>query len=122
MRTDASTFVFVYGTLKRGFCRASALANQQFLGDAQTVPKYRLVNCGDYPGLLASEPGKSIRGELYAVDVYCLQRLDDIEAVNEDLYRRGPIELESPYHQTPVVAYFYNQDTTNMPECGTSWE
>lgn len=122
MSSQASTIVFVYGTLKRGFCRASALADQQFIGEARTVPKYRLVNCGEYPGLLSTDRGKSIQGELYAVDAKCLHQLDEIEAVEEELYRRGPIELESPYHQTPVMAYFYNQDTTGMPDCGTSWE
>ncbi len=122
MSSDQATIVFVYGTLKRSFCRAYALADQQFIGEARTAPKYRLVNCGEYPGLLPADSGKSIQGELYAVDAECLRRLDEIEAVDEDLYRRDRIELESPYHQTTVLAYFYNQDVTGMPDCGTRWE
>lgn len=121
MSTNTFTFVFVYGTLKRGFCRAGALADQRFIGEAYTVAKYRLVNCGEYPGLLQNESGNSIQGELYAVDADCLQRLDEIEAVDEDLYRREPIELQTPYHQTAAVAYFYHQDASGMPDCGSQW-
>jgi gamma-glutamylcyclotransferase (GGCT)/AIG2-like uncharacterized protein YtfP len=99
--------IFVYGTLKRGFCRHDALSNQTFLGIAITKPNYKLFDLGSYPGLVFAEQGKSIQGELYDVDDDCLRKLDVIEGVSVGLYRRDPIQLLSPWNLEPVETYIY---------------
>jgi hypothetical protein len=46
--------LFTYGTLKRGHQLHGHLAAQSYLGDAQTLPEFRLLNCGWYPALVES--------------------------------------------------------------------
>ncbi len=113
--------LFVYGTLKRGLCRAFALAGQTFVGDAATRPLYRMYNCGTYPGLVKSHRGLSIRGELWIVDEGCLDRLDEIEGVAENQYQRESIDLLHPYQQQQVEAYFYRYDISGLADCGDCW-
>ncbi len=118
--------LFVYGTLKRGFCRAHFLAGQSFLGEARTLPKYRMSNCGTYPGLKPGpNDGRSIVGEVWSVDDACLVRLDQEEGVAEGLYSRSPIELAHPLPEsvaaTLVEAYFYGPSVAGFPDCGDRW-
>lgn len=134
------TLVFVYGTLMQGECRHAALESQKFIGPARTSPRYLMLDCGSYPGLIESEEttvdpdaatgrsegdsfraGRSILGELYEVDAETLSRLDSIEEVDSGLYRRCPIELASPHHETQAVAWFYAQPSSHLPPCGTDW-
>lgn len=110
----------MYGTLKRGFCRHDALADQKYLGPATTIPSYRMFDLGSYPGLVESENGNSIIGELYKVDQNCLEKLDVIEAVDEGFYRRGQIALLSPADEIPTLTYFYLMSTLEHPEI-TTW-
>ena len=54
--------VFLYGTLKRGGCRSHVLKDQRFLGEAMTVPKYRMYDTGSYPALVEDEGGRPLCG------------------------------------------------------------
>lgn len=108
--------VFVYGTLKRGFCREQALAGQTFLGTAATEPLYRLFDLGSYPGLVPDETGSSITGELYEIDNDCLGKLDAIEGVDEGLYRREPVKLLAPWNNQLALTYIYLQSTDGYQE------
>ncbi|MBX3440108.1 MAG: gamma-glutamylcyclotransferase [Planctomycetaceae bacterium] len=113
-------FVFVYGTLMRGGCRAHALGDEHFLGTARTAPCYRLFDCGEYPGLVPNG-NRSIVGELWEVSARCLEQLDQIEGVDEGLYERRPIQLQPPGTEHPVEAYFYLMPTTGLVDCGDRW-
>jgi gamma-glutamylcyclotransferase (GGCT)/AIG2-like uncharacterized protein YtfP len=113
--------IFVYGTLKRGGCRAGLLVGQRLLGEAETEPRYRMFDCGSYPGLIDAEAGQSIKGELCAVDAECLRALDLAEGVAEGLYARRPIRLLAPYADEIVEAYFYLPSTAGLPDCGVCW-
>ena len=46
------TILFVYGTLKRGMKNYQLLAGQAFLNSTRTMPCYRLLDLGSYPGLI----------------------------------------------------------------------
>ena len=106
----ATTLVFVYGTLKRNGCRNQVLVDQEFIDHAETLPEYGLYSLGAYPGLVESpEDGDAISGEIYRVDAACLDRLDDIEAVDEGLYRRDIVNLQSPHDLVAVQAWFYDE-------------
>lgn len=113
--------LFVYGTLKRGQVRNRFLAGQTFLGVARTQPHYRLYDLGDYPGLVCSNDGLSIEGELWDVDDACLAVLDREEGCDTGLYRRDAIALTAPHADLSVVTYFYARPVTNHRDCGTSW-
>lgn len=112
--------VFVYGTLKRGFCRHRALSTQNFLGAATTVPSYRLFDLGSYPGLVQDNDGASIKGELYEVDDLCLAELDAIEGVDQGLYGRESVELLAPFSDEPALTYIYLQSIEGCAEIN-SW-
>lgn len=122
----SSHWIFVYGTLKRGLCRAHFLAGQHFWGEARTLPQYRMFDCGTYPGLkLASTGGLSIVGELWEVDEECLARLDQEEGLPEGLYARQRIELappaSSPRPHSLIEAYYYLPSVDGYPDCGECW-
>ncbi len=120
-----SHLIFVYGTLKRDLCRAHFLDGQQFLGEARTLPIYRLFDCGDYPGLRPASDGLSILGELWAVDLACLAILDREECLSAGLYARQAIEMDFPLpesvHESRVEAYFYLPSVNGFADCGDQW-
>jgi gamma-glutamylcyclotransferase (GGCT)/AIG2-like uncharacterized protein YtfP len=61
--------MFVNGQAMRGGSLHHALSDAEFLGPAVTAPRYRFLDFGDFPGLLAvGDGGGAIEGELYAVD------------------------------------------------------
>lgn len=100
-----TTFLFVYGTLKRGARNHRLLADQEFVSSATTAPKYRVYDLGPYPGLTRDEAtGLAVRGEVFAVTECALAELDDFEGV-PTLFVRKPIEIDG-YGE--VWAYFTN--------------
>jgi len=115
--------VFVYGTLKRGFSRHGALQHERFLGTAKTSPLYRMVNLGEYPGLLVAAPGlgKGIEGEVWEVIPATLTQLDIIEGTADSEYVRQSIQLDTTEYGI-VDAYFYLGDVSGCPDCGVRWE
>ena len=113
--------LFVYGTLKRGYSRAEALRGEKFLGTAKTEARYRMYNCGNYPGLVESPDGLSIEGELWEVSPECLKRLDEIEGVGVRLYQRAMVRLKSPHDREQVETYLYLRDIQGLPDCGVRW-
>lgn len=113
--------LFVYGTLKRGFSRAAVLQGETFLGLAKTEARYRLLNCGNYPGLVEASEGVSIEGELWDISPDCLQRLDEIEGVGIQLYQRTKVSLQIPHDREDVETYLYRQSIEGLPDCGVRW-
>ena len=113
--------LFIYGTLKRGQSRADAVNGQRFLGNAQTAPKYRMFDCGEYPGLVEAYDGVSIEGELWDVDQVCLNVLDELEGTNINLFQRGTVVLRPPHENDQAVAYFYRGNTARLSDCGDCW-
>jgi gamma-glutamylaminecyclotransferase len=115
--------IFVYGTLKRGCPNHSVLQSAEFLGTAWSEPGYRMVDCGDYPGLVRAErgepvSGESVRGELYRVDEATLAALDEFEdAPNE--YERVTIKLSDGGE---AQAYLYRGQAAHLPACGPVWK
>jgi gamma-glutamylaminecyclotransferase len=115
----AGTLIFVYGTLKRGGRSHSFLAGQEFVGAVQTLPYYRLYDCGPYPCLVEDRShGVAVQGEVWRVDEATLQRLDAYEGVPE-LYQRRTIELSGG--TSPVLAYYYQGDVSANADCGACW-
>ncbi|MBL8817541.1 MAG: gamma-glutamylcyclotransferase [Planctomyces sp.] len=113
--------IFVYGSLKRGYALHGLLEKQLFMGEAESVACGRLFDLGDYPGLVASESGYRVRGELYAVTAECLAALDGVEGVEDGVYERRRIELVSPNESISAEAYFYRLSVNGCREIGSEW-
>ncbi len=114
----ANTNVFVYGTLKRCQRNHHVLAGQEFLGEACTLPRYRIYE-GGHPCLVEDErTGGRVQGEVWSVTDEVLEKLDHFEGV-PDLYSRRAIAIER--FAPPVWAYFYNGDVSGLRDCGNNW-
>ena len=112
------TLLFVYGTLKRGMRNHALLADQEYLGPARTARRYRLYDCGPYPGLVnGPDGGAAVEGELWRVDEPTLLRLDALEEV-PTLFDRREIPLEGC--DEPAFVYFYARDVSGFTEC-SAW-
>ncbi|MBY0457689.1 MAG: gamma-glutamylcyclotransferase [Gemmataceae bacterium] len=114
-----TTVLFVYGTLKRGHRNHRLLADQTFLGEAVTAPRYRVADLGPHPGLVYDDSdGLAVRGELFAVDACALGELDDFEGV-PDLFVRERIDI--PTRGEEVWAYFINRPVPAGAPTGDRW-
>jgi len=96
----------VYGTLKRGLHNHFRMADQEYLGDVVTEPRYRVYDLGPYPGLVTDAAnGLAVTGELWAVNERCLAELDAFEDV-PTWFIREPIAIAG--RQDVVCAYYLN--------------
>lgn len=75
-------FVFVYGTLRAGGCRAGVLGTQGMICEEAYVPDFKLLDIGSFPGVVKGEG--TVRGEMHAIDERTLTTLDSIEGYHED--------------------------------------
>lgn len=100
--------LFVYGTLKKGGSNHGFMAEQRFLGEAHSDPGFSLIDLGDFPGLVPCDDDQAgVVGEVWSVDQACLTALDQLEGVDEGLYRRAPIHLSPSFEQGVVETYFF---------------
>src|SRR5689334_7669355 len=101
--SDERKLVFVYGTLKRGGSNHPYLAGQSFVGEARTVPGFRLYELSGFPGMIAMPSDREgVAGEVWSVDAAALEQLDALEGVDEGLYRREPVPLVAPFADKTV--------------------
>jgi gamma-glutamylaminecyclotransferase len=113
------TILFVYGTLKRGLRNHFRLADQEFLGEAITEPRYRAVDLGEHPGLIVDQTnGLAVKGELWAVNERCLAELDEFEEVPGP-FVRGAIAIAG--RNDVVFAYFLNKPVPAGTASGDRW-
>jgi gamma-glutamylaminecyclotransferase len=85
------TRCFVYGTLLSGEPNHRVLRGSRCLGPARTPPRFKLIDLGAYPGMLA-DGNTSVVGELYEVNDDVLAALDRLEG-HPRYYLRAPIVL-----------------------------
>jgi gamma-glutamylcyclotransferase (GGCT)/AIG2-like uncharacterized protein YtfP len=117
VNASAPTLLFVYGTLKRGGSNHGVLSDQSFVGEARTVPGFRLFDLGEYPGMIADQSSPiSVTGEVWSVNDEALARLDAFEGVPEGLYRRVAIQLLEPVGAESVQTYLYNREIAGRVE------
>ena len=116
------TRLFIYGTLKRGGSNHHYMKGQTFVGEASTAPHYRLVSMGTYPGMVRSESGRSIKGEVWDVDEACLGRLDILEGIDEGEYAYEPVPLLPPFETDSVYGYRYLRSVEGCPDIGDNWD
>lgn len=117
-----TTVVFVYGTLKRGGSNHHFLARQHYLADARTAPGYRLYDLDGYPGMVAdSTDTEGVTGEIWTVDPGCLALLDELEGLDQGLYRREVVPLQPPNAGRAAQAYVYARSIAGRRLLGSTW-
>ena len=114
----AKTLLFVYGSLKRGHRNHWLLADQEFLGEAITEARYRLIDLGTYPGMIDDPNGVSVTGELWVVVECALAELDAFECEDAP-YFRGPVAIVG--RAEPIEAYFFRGDVPAGVRTGATW-
>ncbi|KAK4761631.1 hypothetical protein SAY87_029515 [Trapa incisa] len=101
MANHHQSFVFTYGTLKKGFANHRLMQDlissndAVYLGRYSTERSFPLV-CGPYGiPFLINLPGEGHRvsGELYAVSPYGLSRVDVLEGTSVGYYERSSIRV-----------------------------
>ncbi len=116
----SKTILFIYGTLKRGQKSHHFLEGQEFLGEATTMPLYRLYHLGWHPGMvLDADNGMDIKGELWAVDDETLARLDEYEGVGGEWFIRTDVAVRDRFET--VQAYLFNQRVPPGSPWGSEW-
>jgi gamma-glutamylcyclotransferase (GGCT)/AIG2-like uncharacterized protein YtfP len=137
--------VFVYGSLKQGMMRNNHLRGQRYIGVAKTEKCYALFQLGGYPALIDSghaeaehlltNRAKEIWGELYEVDAICINELDKVESVDQQLFERRTVRLEeimpvmlpscqeifTSFLEKKAEAYFYKKPIGGAKNCGDFW-
>lgn len=94
-------FVFVYGTLRRGFHNNYLLKHAEFIGKGQTEEKFRLVANG-LPFVRTDKQVSNIKGEVYKINENTLRHLDALEGV------RGVKESENWYNRISTTIELEN--------------
>lgn len=112
-------YLFVYGTLKRGYGNNRLLWNSDFLGEGFTIEKFALHQHG-FP--VASKNGDMdklpILGEVYKVSARDLVSCDMLEG-HPSWYRREPVNVKliNTLADTTVEANIYLQKQGNNKPC-----
>lgn len=114
---EEQKLLFVYGSLKQGFCNHNVLDKRfcKKIGDAKTVKKFGMFidDFGNYPYLI-DEPFSNIDGELYEIYTQeLLDKLDEFEGT-PDYYTRELIEVESCLGM--CLAYVYIKHNVKIPK------
>jgi len=110
--------LFFYGSLKRGYSNHRLIADQEFLGEAATEPGYRIIELGQYGGMIRDENSTlRVKGELWAVDANCLARLDEFESA-EGLWVRLPVAIPG---WTGVQSYCWTGAVPAQTRSSDSW-
>ncbi len=113
-------FLFVYGSLKSGFCNNNLLVDHGFfVSKAKTHPLFRLYGCGNFPAMVKEPNGTIIEGELWNIKRSGFRIIDKFEGVGVSLYRRELILLAQPL--VLAHAYLFCRATKNLPDCGSIW-
>jgi gamma-glutamylaminecyclotransferase len=97
-------YVFVYGTLKRGFGNHQAFLNKDPLMNA-TLHSYVLLSRGySFPSITKGEG--FVEGELYAVSDRELNQLDGLEG-HPNFYQRTLVQVKGSTNDSTIDAWTY---------------
>lgn len=102
-------YLFVYGSLKRGFENEHILDKAKYISKATTVRKFAMYEAkgGKFPYLLKERPLNYIEGEIYKIARKDLIKKIDIFEGSPDYYTREAIEVKSRSFETNKRAFTY---------------
>jgi gamma-glutamylaminecyclotransferase len=118
MDSPEKTLLFFYGSLKRGYSNHHRVAGQEYLGEVRTEPGYRIIELGEYGGLIRDDRCPvAVTGELWAVDARCLAELDAFET-GEGLWARRLVAITG---RSGVQSYCWTGDVPDGVRSGAMW-
>lgn len=102
-------YLFVYGSLKKGFQNEHILDKAKYISKAITVRKFSMYEArgGEYPYLLKDKPSNPIKGELYKIPRKDLLKKIDLFEGSPDYYTRESIVVKSRSFKTNKRAFTY---------------
>lgn len=106
-------FIFVYGTLKKGYLNHYLLVDAELIGKAKTIEKYSMYPsvCNNYPFAIESKKENFLDGEIYKIDKTIEKKLDILEGY-PDLYIKKEIDVVlEKGEELKAIIYFKNEDT-----------
>ncbi len=98
MNRDETTLVFIYGSLKKGFCNHHMMKKAKYKCTAKTKKRYGMFqeSNANYPYLIKQSNSHyhHIQGELYEVN--CLTTLKQLDIFEDapDYYQREAVDVE----------------------------
>lgn len=102
---DMRDYLFVYGTLKRGYGNHRYLEGASFIGEGETVEEYEMYDCG-VPIVCKGRRVSKVKGELYEVDEGVLRRVDELEG-HPYCYCRKRVRVEVGGKEYDAWMYFW---------------
>ena len=98
-------YLFVYGSLKKGFQNEHILDKAKYISKAITVRKFSMYEArgGEYPYLLKDKPSNPIKGELYKIPRKDLLKKIDLFEGSPDYYTRESIVIYPPVDTNSFV-------------------
>ena len=126
MTKHASHYVFVYGSLLRGFQgSAHEYISRYFNFFGEAKVKGKLFDLGEFPGAVPTQEDSFIKGELYLIRdenefSWAIAELDDYEGVlvekdEKPLYRREIADIYFNDAIVPAWIYWYNGNVHERP-------
>ena len=110
-------YLFVYGTLMKGFSNHYLLEGAEWVETAKTLEKYSLYESG-IPFVFKGEEVSHIYGELYRVDELTLKIVDRLEG-HPEWYQREEIQIITDLgHNLTAWLYFYPEKRGTLVKSG----
>lgn len=103
-----SEYLFVYGTLKRGFCNHHYLGDARYISPGKTLNDFALYTI-EYPFLCHAPALYSVSGEVYQISQNDLARVDVLEQHPDDYCREVIDVLLADGSQLQAWTYFHPQ-------------
>ena len=108
MSLHQSFYMFVYGTLMRGYCNNFLMNKCTFVANATTVNEYAMFS-KDYPFVTEKKAVSVIEGEVYEIlDEETLKLLDQLEG-HPDEYTRKPVEVVLENGNRLIAELYFNE-------------
>ncbi|MDP2216113.1 MAG: gamma-glutamylcyclotransferase family protein [Methanolobus sp.] len=87
-------YIFVYGSLKKGFSKHDLIEGSQFICKTRTRENFAMVDLHHFPGVIKGQSVSPIYGEVYDIGDSLLDILDEYEG---DWYCREQVKLEAGF-------------------------
>jgi len=112
---DMKTYLFVYGSMKKGFKNQNRLEDDKLIGISTTRDKYSMypAKTFNYPYLLEDEKKWQIDGELYELITTNISKIDMFEGVPDHYYRK---QIEVYFDNQIYKAFIYFRTPDNPIE------